>query len=195
MATITFPAEKTHVLFNELPDLIAKALHPENLMAWAGAVINLEEELKQAVKVGALAVKDPLTLGPHTFPVGNALQTAVVAIDDLRTFLAGRCNVVVEAQAGAPADVVSGSPQWVVTKPQRYSGYTSPLYRFLMAAQLKRKACPSARDVIEEWRVNKPAEIAQVMTDEVNYYDAQGNIKGATLNSIRKAIKRMTSAR
>lgn len=91
---IKLPAGTFHVRFNELPDLIAKALHPEDTMAWAGAVINLEKQLKQAVKVGRLEVKDPLTLGPHTFPVGNALQTAVVAIDDLRTYVAEKGLVV-----------------------------------------------------------------------------------------------------
>lgn len=59
-------------------------------MSYGCARVNLDGELLQAVKSGALPVKDPLTLGPHTFPFGNALQRAKVAVDDLRAFIEGR---------------------------------------------------------------------------------------------------------
>ena len=98
-------------------------------------------------------------------------------------------------QAEVTAGGVSGAPAWVVTRPQRYRGYASPLYRFLSAAHSQGKPRPSARDVIEEWRARQPAEIAQVMPDGVNYYDSKGNTKAADLEAIRKAIDRMTSAR
>ena len=98
-------------------------------------------------------------------------------------------------QAEAPAVGMSGAPAWAVTRPQRYQGYASPLHRFLSAAHRDGKPRPSARDVIEEWRVRQPAEIAQVMPDGVNYYDSKGNTKAADLEAIRKSIDRMTSAR
>jgi len=55
--------------------------------------------------------------------------------------------------------------------------------------------CPTARDVVEAWRNNAPAEIAKVLPDGFDYYDANGNTKTAGIDAIRNAIKRMTSAR
>ncbi len=99
----------------------------------------------------------------------------------------------------SPAPVVaesaSGATAWTVNKPERYRGYSVPLHRFLAAAHREGKPRPSARDVIEEWRVNLPAEIAQVLSDGVNYYNAEGNTKSVGLEAIRKAIRRMTSGR
>ena len=51
-------------------------------------------------------------------------------------------------QAEAPAVGVSGAPAWVVTKPQRYQGYASPLYRFLSAAQRDGKPRPDRKSVV-----------------------------------------------
>jgi hypothetical protein len=91
---LELPAGTRHVVFADLPHLIAVALWPEDDppserrdFAYGGARINLEEELAKAVAEGHLAVRDPLTLGLHTFPVGDALQHSVVLLDDLRAFL------------------------------------------------------------------------------------------------------------
>ena len=93
------------------------------------------------------------------------------------------------------AESASDAPAWVVSKPKRYHGYASPLHHFLNAAHRAGKPRPSARDAVEEWRRETPAEIAQVLPDGINYYDSKGNIKAADLEAIRKAIDRMTSAR
>lgn len=101
-------------------------------------------------------------------------------------------------QAATPApltDRPSNAPAWTVNKPQRYSGYAAPLHRLLAAAHRDGNPCPTARDVVETWRHNAPAEIAQVLPDGFNYYDAKGDTKPAGLEAIRKAIGRMTSAR
>lgn len=45
-----------------------------------------------------MQVKDPLTFGAHTFPVGNALLSALVTVDDLRELVAGR-GLTVETAA------------------------------------------------------------------------------------------------
>jgi hypothetical protein len=97
LKTICLPAGTEHVQFGELAHLIANALHPlsdgatdSEMMAYGGARINLEAELEQAVEADTLPVKDPLTLGPHTFPVGDALRRARVMVADLRAFLADR---------------------------------------------------------------------------------------------------------
>ena len=101
-------------------------------------------------------------------------------------------------QAATPApltDRPSNAPAWTVNKPQRYSGYAAPLHRLLAAAHRDGNPCPTARDVVETWRHNAPAEIAKVLPDGFDYYDAKGDTKTADLEAIRKAIRRMTSAR
>ena len=95
MKSIVLPAGTEHVLFGELAYLIADALWPDagpndEHFRHGAACGNLDGELARAVKSGALPVKDPLTLGPHTFPIGAALKRALVTVDDLREFVAGR---------------------------------------------------------------------------------------------------------
>ena len=103
-----------------------------------------------------------------------------------------------EPQAVPPApvaDSASNAPAWTVSKPLRYNGYTAPLHRLIAAAHREGKPCPTARDVVEAWRNNAPAEIAKVLPDGLDYYDTKGDTKTADLEAIRKAIGRMTSAR
>ena len=102
-----------------------------------------------------------------------------------------------EAAAPAPmvADNESMAREWTVTKPQRYHGYTAPLYRLLAAAHREGKSRPTARDVVEAWRTDKPSEIAKVLPDGFDYYDAKGNEKPADLDAVRAAIGRMTTGR
>lgn len=81
------------VRFADLAHMIAHALHPtdDELDSYAAALINLDEELKQAVKEGALFVRNPAGLGRHTFPVGDALRRAVLIPNiDLEPFLSAR---------------------------------------------------------------------------------------------------------
>ena len=79
------------VQFSELPHMMATAMHPEGGMAYGAARINLEDELKQAVREGLLRVRNPAGLGFHTFPHGDALQRAVLIPDtDLKPFLNAR---------------------------------------------------------------------------------------------------------
>ncbi|MDD2535387.1 MAG: hypothetical protein PHW78_02300 [Macromonas bipunctata] len=87
------------------------------------------------------------------------------------------------------------APAWPITKPQRYKGYSAPLHRLLAAAHRDGKPRPTAREVVEAWHTDKPAEIAKMLTDGFDYYDAKGNTKPADLDAIRKAIERMTSTR
>jgi hypothetical protein len=82
--------EAEPVKFGDLPGLIAGALHSDGF-AQAGAEINLESELRGLVDSGELMVRDPLTLGRHTFPIGAALRRGVLLPrEDLRPLLEKR---------------------------------------------------------------------------------------------------------
>lgn len=93
------------------------------------------------------------------------------------------------------ADSASNASVWAVQKPKRYAGYTAPLYRLLSEINCTGRPVPTARDVVEAWRITPPAEIAQVLVDGFDYYDSRGETKAASLDAIRKAIERMTDAR
>ena len=117
---LELPAGMGFVPFSELAHLIAKARFPvapedkEFDSAYGGARVNLDEELPKAVAAGLLKVRDPLTHGPHTFPHGFALQSAVVKASDLRAYLADRgmgVRVIAPMPAvAAEAPPVNGAP-------------------------------------------------------------------------------------
>lgn len=86
-----------------------------------------------------------------------------------------------------------GAVGWTLCRPTSFQGYGRPLFELLKIACNAGKVRPTARDVVEEWRVNKPPEVAQVLTDSIDYYDANGTTKSANLDAIRKAIGRMTA--
>lgn len=90
----------------------------------------------------------------------------------------------------ACAENAAREPAWTVTKSKRYAGYAAPLDRLMAAAHRRGDPCPTARDVVEAWRIEKPAEIAKVLTDSVDYYDSNGDTQTVSLDSIRKAIDR-----
>jgi hypothetical protein len=95
MKSIVLPAGTEHVPFGELAHRIADALWPDagpddNRLRYASTVTKIKAELIRAVNSGALPVKDPDTRGEHTFPMGDALNRALVTVVDLREFVAGR---------------------------------------------------------------------------------------------------------
>lgn len=93
---VELPAGTKHVRFGDLPHLIALALWPdvENSplqdFKYGTARLNLEDELRKAVLEERLRVRNSLTFGPHTFPLGETLKRALVMVPDLRNFLARR---------------------------------------------------------------------------------------------------------
>jgi len=94
MKTIYLTVDAEHFQFGQLAILVADALHPVKddataaEMAANGATqIDWEAKLFEAVRSGALPVKNPVTLLPHSFPMGHVLQSALVAAEDLRLFL------------------------------------------------------------------------------------------------------------
>ena len=94
MKTIYLTVDAEYFQFGQLAILVADALHPVKddataaEMAANGATqIDWEAKLFEAVRSGALPVKNPVTLLPHSFPMGHVLQSALVAVEDLRLFL------------------------------------------------------------------------------------------------------------
>jgi hypothetical protein len=82
--------EAQPVRFGDLPGLLAGALHTDEL-AQSAAEINFTADLQKMVVAGELMVRDPLTLGRHSFPHGAALRRAVLLPnEDLRPLLASR---------------------------------------------------------------------------------------------------------
>ena len=100
--------EAKPVRYGELPQLIARALHPADYLKRAAAAMNLEDELQQLVDTGKLVVRDPLTLGPHPSPTGDALKRAVVFVDDLQPILEFRGIALLRKRHG------SGPELWTI---------------------------------------------------------------------------------
>ena len=208
--------------FGDLPQLIAEALRPDTVEADADPegsyyVVRAFDQMayeKDLPRFAALAPGEPGYLhvvenspSKRTLErrMGAVLNAGLVHLDWLNEWGESRKPPLVFStvaastpQAATPApvaDSASNAPAWTVTKPQRYSGYAAPLHRLLVAAQRDGNLCPTARDVVEAWRNNAPAEIAKVLPDGFDYYGANGNTKTAGIDAIRNAIKRMTSAR
>ena len=83
-----WPAGTDYLQFDQLPRLVADAIWPDRgpddeRSHYAGARVNLEDELNRAVDAGRLRVLDSLTFGPHTLPYGDARKQAMVSFDGL----------------------------------------------------------------------------------------------------------------
>lgn len=72
----SIPEDKP-VKVGEIPSLVAEAIQT-NELAQAAAEMNVWEEIKRLVRHEAWTVRNPLDLGPHTFPHGQALKDAVI---------------------------------------------------------------------------------------------------------------------
>ena len=124
--------EAEPVKFGVLPTLMARALHSD-AFAQAGAEINFEEALGKMVDAGTLKVRDPLTFGRHTFPIGEALRRAVLLPrEDVGPLLAS-------FQIGLR---LTGE-EWPLKKPQSEEGKSPPLEHWKMRIQA---------EAADEWR-------------------------------------------
>lgn len=115
--------------------------------------------------------------------------------------LGGDINLVAQRPRPSPADVAvvaagapdgvetdSTVPGWCLKTIERAPGYRWPLYQVLQDAHKAGKPCPKARDVLEVWRLDPPAEL-EVMSDGVKYNNGVGKQKEANLKAIQQAIK------
>ena len=83
------------ITVHELMLITADALHPKRdteveQIGYGGCLMTLETEIKREVRNGAMSVRNPLTLGAHSFPHGAALWGAVVLPDEAHSVLACR---------------------------------------------------------------------------------------------------------
>ncbi|RLA17372.1 MAG: hypothetical protein DRQ56_09285 [Gammaproteobacteria bacterium] len=94
---------------------------------------------------------------------------------------------------------VSTPTNWKLTKPQRFQGYTEPLYDLLSAAWQAGRECPSAADVLKEWKANPPLgygiEVAGNLRQLTYHGSGKQPIKPADSEAITKTIRRMTEDR
>ncbi len=93
MNSINLPSGTGYIKFSVVTHLFANALCPktdtdEACPDYAMAHHKIDDRLSRAVELGDLRVKDPLTLSPHPYPVGQALREAVVLVEDLRQYAA-----------------------------------------------------------------------------------------------------------
>lgn len=118
-----------------------------------------------------------------------APQTTTSEREPAAENLAGGEQPAMESSSKA---TVVNLPDWELRKPKRAYSYAYPLYLFLQEAHAAGRPRPTAREVVEAWTEKWPKEVAKVLADGFDYYDANGDTKWADLDAIRKAIGRMT---
>ena len=92
----------------------------------------------------------------------------------------------------APVEAVN-RPNWNLTKPKKFQGYTEPLYQLLREAYKAASARPTAHDVLARFKVSKPGQVAKVLDGQgLDFYLADGSTKTADLRAITATIDRMT---
>lgn len=127
---------------------------------------------------------------------GAPHKSQAVYIDEAaRRHLASQAQPAPAAQQPEQVPATSRRDGWPLHKPQRFQGYVVPLYHLLRASHTDGKSRPSARDVLEAWRVSPPAEVAMMLPGSFDCYDRQGDTKPVSLKALQKAIDRMTKPR
>jgi hypothetical protein len=129
--------------------------------------------------------------------ISEVRSTAKTSIDRWRREKALRETSEPEAvvQTGmstfAAAHPAGRGLHWRLKKPIRYQGYGKPLYDVLKIAHNAGDDCPTARDVLDAFKVSKPPEVIEIMSDGLKYYDSNGDSKPADIRAIAKAIGRL----
>ena len=147
---------------------------------------NVDADALRAFYLDSLS--DPLAK-PNQTPQATAVAQQEVAAD--------RANHGHKSNAEHLGDSAQGQggSSWTLNKIERSGGYRPALHRLLKAAHLEGKEIPSAREVLEAWRISRPDEIARVLPNGFDYYDAKGNTKCAELKALSQTIGRLTQCR
>lgn len=113
--------------------------------------------------------------------------------DESRNELPERVAV---ANPESPEAPMAAAPRlkWPLKKPTRDDGLATPIFRLLKAAQQNNLAKPTASDLLEAFRRERPPEIVRVLADGCDFFDRRGREASADLESIRKRIAFMTAA-
>ena len=120
-----------------------------------------------------------------------AIERVAEITNNQPTAGASRGKVGVASQV-PEQDKKTFEPVWPLRRPSRFQGYGKPLYDFLKAASIAGNPMPpTARDVLDAWKIAHPPEVMEVTNEGLKYYDARGNVKAADLNAIRQSINRM----
>lgn len=88
-----------------------------------------------------------------------------------------------------PAPKKSGAATWELIQPKRLPGYRRPLYQLLKRWHSEGRSIPTAAQVLEEWRSNKPDDIVEIKRLSMVYVTGTGKEKPADTDAIARAIK------
>lgn len=80
---------------------------------------------------------------------------------------------------------------WTLRKPERFHGYTEPLFEALRAAHVAGEPRPTAREILRLWAAKLPWEVMEATPEGVKYQADNGGVKFADIPAIGKSIKRM----
>lgn len=82
-------------------------------------------------------------------------------------------------------------PSWSIEKPKRRDPLTGALMTLLTTIKSEGNARPKARDILDSFKVNKPAEVLEVLGDELKHYTTNGKTKIVTLGSLQKRLNKL----
>lgn len=99
------------------------------------------------------------------------------------------------APAIEPAAEQAQAPIWHLATPDRFPGYRLALYRLLKAAHDAGKPRPTAREVLDAWKLNRPEDVASVWSRGITYRTGTGATKTADTKAIQAAIENLTNSR
>ena len=161
--------------------------HREGVECEADIYDRLTDDLLKAVESGALAAIDARSWRartPWTRPMAEAgfllqgvfLQAAQV--DDLMS------------QRGAGLAPLAGGPAPAPREPSKDDGLTVPVYLAVKAAHNAGRRRPTARELLNLWRHDKPPEVFEVMPGEVKFWDSRGDLKTVNIEALQGRIKR-----
>jgi hypothetical protein len=126
-----------------------------------------------------------------------AQQEGMTVRQHMRSIFGDRYDHHNEQQPAAPASD-RAKPEavpvarWHLERPSRFPGYRKQLYDLLRVAHSAGEPCPTARNALDAWKVNKPPIFHSVTDQMIVFYDADGNTKTADIAAIAAAIRRLT---